>query len=202
MTIRMTACACLAFCAFAQPGRVEPAAGTWKTWALSSGSEFRVAPPPANSTDELAWVRAQDAAQQNATIAEQIRYWDAGSPGYRWVELISNRFNSGQPLTSFPHRVYTYVTMAIHDATIAAWDSKYFYNRPRSSEMDATIRTAVETPNSPSYPSEHAVVSFAAAAVLSYLLPGEAARFQDMADEAARSRLHAGVSSLPTISPA
>lgn len=77
----------------------------------------------------------------------------------------------------------------MHDATIAAWESKYFYNRRRPAEVDPTLRTRVATPNSPSYPSEHA----AAAAVLSCLLPDEAAYFQALAEEAGRSRLFAGV---------
>jgi membrane-associated phospholipid phosphatase len=81
----------------------------------------------------------------------------------------------------------------MHDATIAAWESKYFYNRRRPAEVDPTLRTRVATPNSPSYPSEHAAAAGAAAAVLSYLLPDEAAYFQALAEEAGRSRLFAGV---------
>ena len=27
-------------------GQIEPLAGTWKTWILRSGSEFRLPPPP------------------------------------------------------------------------------------------------------------------------------------------------------------
>jgi hypothetical protein len=46
-------------------------------------------------------------------------------------------------------------------------------------------------PDSPSYPSEHA--AHAAAAVLAYFTPGEAAAFQTMAEEAGWSRVIAGV---------
>ena len=83
--------------------------------------------------------------------------------------------------------------MAIYDATIAAWESKYFYNRPRPSEADATLPTALPTPRSPSYPSEHAAAAGAAATVLSYFFPDEASSFQAMAEEAAQSRVLAGV---------
>jgi hypothetical protein len=48
-------------------------------------------------------------------------------------------------------------------------------------------------PNSPSYPAEHAVAAGAAEAVLSYFYPSEAPLFRDMAEEAARSRLFAGL---------
>jgi hypothetical protein len=81
--------------------------------------------------------------------------------------------------------------MAMYDATIAAWESKYFYNRPWPSEVDASLRTRVPTPRSPSYPSEHAAA--AAAAVLGHLLPDEAESFRLLAEEAARSRLYPGV---------
>ena len=106
---------------------------------------------------------------------------------------MMNRFLLGQPLSAYPHRAFAYVSVAMHDATIAAWESKYFYNRRRPAEVDPTLRTRVATPNSPSYPSEHAAAAGAAAAVLSYLLPDEAAYFQALAEEAGRSRLFAGV---------
>ena len=107
-------------------------------------------------------------------------FWDAGSPGYRWIELVNNRVLAGQPIPN-THRVYTYLTMAMYDATIAAWELKYFYNRPRPSEVDATLPTALPTPRSPSYPSEHAAAAGAAATVLSYFFPDEASSFKAMA---------------------
>src|SRR5439155_13158013 len=51
----------------------------------------------------------------------------------------------------------------------------------------------VAVPRSPSYPSDYAATAFAAADVLSYLNPSEADSFRAMAEEAARSRLYAGV---------
>ena len=85
-------------------------------------------------------------------------------------------------------RLYPYVAIAIYDATIAAWDSKYAYNRPRPAELDASLTTRLSTPNSPSYPSEHAAVAAAAAGVLAYFFPNEANALNAWAEEAARSR--------------
>ena len=173
---------------------VEPGAGNWRTWVISSGKDYRVPPPPdaAATAAELAWLKGF-AAQSDPRAAEQINFWDAGAPGYRWIDLISNRNLQAQPLTAYPHRVMTYVALAIYDATIAAWESKYYYNRPRPSELDPTLRTALPTPNSPSYPSEHAAAAGAAAAVLAYMLPNEATHFNALAEEAARSRMLAGL---------
>ena len=45
--------------AYAQSGQIEPNAGTWKTWVIASGKDFRVPPPPdiAATTGELAQLR-------------------------------------------------------------------------------------------------------------------------------------------------
>jgi membrane-associated phospholipid phosphatase len=107
--------------------------------------------------------------------------------------VLTRRILEEQTILPNSHRIYTYLTMAIYDATIAAWESKYFYNRTRPSEMDPTLRTALPTPRSPSYPSEHAAAAGAAATVLSNFFPGEASSFQALAEEAARSRVHAGL---------
>ena len=66
----------------------------------------------------------------------RIAFWDAGAPGYQWIELVNKRVFAGQPLPPASHRIYTYMTMAMHDATIATWESKYFYKRPRPREVD------------------------------------------------------------------
>src|SRR5436190_2309542 len=149
---------------WAQPaGQIEPNAGTWKTWAISSGKDYRVPPPPdaAATKYELHWLH-DFVGQSDPRIAPEISFWDAGSPAYRWIDLISTRFLQGQPSSAYPHRVYAYVAMAMYDATVATWDSKYFYNRPRPSVADPTLQTILPTPQSPSYPSEHAAAAAAA----------------------------------------
>ena len=85
------------------------------------------------------------------------------------------------------------MALAIYDATIAAWESKYFYNRRRPSELDHHLPTALPVPNSPSYPSEHAAAAQAAATVLAYFLPAEAESFQTLAEQAGWSRVLAGL---------
>src|SRR5262245_11667994 len=146
--------------------QVEPAAGQWKTWVISSGKDYRVPPPPSPSETQAELRALADLISHNdQASAAQIAYWDAGAPAYRWIDLISNRLLAGTPTTAFAHRVYTYVSMAMYDATIAAWESKYYYNRPRPSDMDHKLPTAVDVPDRPSYPSEHAAAAQAAASV-------------------------------------
>jgi membrane-associated phospholipid phosphatase len=175
---------------------VEPNAGNWKTWVISSGKDYRVPPPPdAGATlAELAWLKSfsQD---NNPLIDAQVRFWNAGPPSYRWIDVVSDRLldTSKTPIGAFPNRAYLYVSLAIYDATIAAWDSKYAYNRKRPSALDPGITPRVDVPRSPSYPSDYAATAFAASEVLAYFNPSEADSFRAAAEEAARSRLSAGV---------
>lgn len=180
---------------FGAPRRgVEPGAGKWKTWMIPSGQAYRVPPPPgpAATRVELQWLR-QTTGNLDPTAVEQVRYWDAGAPAYRWMDMLERRITAGELLTAHPHRPLAYVALAMYDATIAAWDSKYAYNRPRPSLADPSVRTRVAVPDSPSYPSEHAAAAAAAAGVLAWFFPDHASAYHAMAEEAARSRLYAGV---------
>jgi len=150
------------------------------------------APPDEAATEaELSELRAV-AADRDAAALERIAYWDAGSPGYRWNEIaMQETVRAGMAIESY--RLMALLNAAIYDATIAAWDAKYAHTRPRPAIADAELSTAIPTPNSPSYPDEHAVTAGAATAVLAYLFPDDAERFAALATEAADSRVMAGV---------
>lgn len=175
---------------------IEPRAGTWKTWVLASGEQLRLPPPPDRDATaaEIGQLKAL-VGQRDAAARDRIAYWDAGAPGYRWNgilrdELVSHGVVTASGTTS-RHR--SLVAIAIYDAIIVAWDSKYAHMRPRPSEVDRTLETVVANPRSPSYPSEHAAAAGAASAVLAYLFPDHADAFAAKAKEAAQSRLLAGV---------
>jgi membrane-associated phospholipid phosphatase len=194
MALLLAGSCAIAPASFAQPGGIEPNAGAWKTWVISSGQEFRAPPPPDASATKAELEQLRDLVRRNdpQTYA-RIAFWDAGAPGYQWIELVNKRVFTGQPLPPASHRIYTYMTIAMHDATIATWESKYFYKRPRPKEVDTSLTPVLPTPNSPSYPSEHAAAAGAAATVLAYFFPNEAASLQAMAEEQAQSRVEAGV---------
>src|SRR5688572_16275019 len=69
-------------------GPVEAAAGRWKTWVLESGSQLRLPQPPSDSATDAESGELRDlAARRDAAALDQVAYWDAGSPGYRWNEI-------------------------------------------------------------------------------------------------------------------
>src|SRR6266481_8818204 len=168
--------------------QVEPGAGKWKTWVIPSGTTFRLPSPPDGeiTAAELRWVKECVSQRDQATLAA-IHFWDAGSPAYRWMQLAQQQVVSAGLPAPLQTRALALVAAAISDATVAAWDSKYAYNRLHPSQLDPTIAPVVAVPQSPSYPSEHAVTAGAAAAVLEYLFPDQATKLADMADEAATS---------------
>ena len=180
--------------AHALVAQVEPRAGTWLTWVVPSVDALRPQAPPtgADSASEIQALKAL-LATGDADSAAKVAYWDAGSPGYRWVQLASQKGLAQNLAPTLFTRAMALVNIAVYDATVVAWDSKYAYNRKHPSAADSSIVPSVGVPNSPSYPSEHAVAAGAASAVLAYLFPDQRDVYAGMADEAARSRMFAGV---------
>jgi hypothetical protein len=176
--------------------QMEPNAGTWKTWVLTSGRELRVQAPPSGdqTAAELAWLKSYVAATRpSAEPMRQMRFWTAGPPAYRWVEQMLNLIETRGFSNPKNARNFALLNVAMYDATVAAWDAKYAFNRPRPSAADSGIQTAIETPRSPSYPSEHAATAGAAAEILAYLYPADAQSFRYLGEEAARAALTAGI---------
>jgi len=132
-------------------------------------------------------------AESNSDTKAQVAYWDAGPPGYRWMQLASQQMLSQNVAAPLFTRGMALVSVAIYDSTIAAWDSKYAWNRPSPSTVDTTIQPMIAAPKVPAYPSEQAVVAGAASVVMSWLFPAMGETYTDLAEEAARSRVFAGV---------
>jgi hypothetical protein len=177
----------------APAAQVEPAAGAWSTWLLTSGDQLRLPPPPASAetASELADVQAL-AGQRDALALDRIGYWDAGAPGYRWTQRLVRYLEDHGIGGNRAARMMALMNVAIYDATVAAWDSKYAYNRPRPSDGVPGL-AAISPPASPSYPDEYAVAAGAASTVLSDAFPADTDMFSAWANEAANSREQAGV---------
>lgn len=184
-------------CVAASPGstfasteqqHVQAAPGT--TWLIASPGDLRLGPPPdeVETQSELAEVQAA-ADSRDAAALDRIRYWDAGAPQYRWTQRAVKYAQGHGVGGNRAFRMMALLEVAMHDATAATYDTKFSYSRSRPDPALA----AIAPPSTPSYPDEHASAAGAAASVLTYLFPTDAELFAGWADEAARSRLEAGV---------
>src|SRR5438105_12645260 len=75
--------------------QTEPGAVGWQTWIVPAVDRIRLAAPPdaAASAAELETVK-QLMSDSTAGGRTQVAYWDAGPPGYRWMQLASRQMLS------------------------------------------------------------------------------------------------------------
>lgn len=170
------------------PAQTEPAAGNWKTWFISSGQAHRLAPPPPDKKEIEAVIAQQEAL--DSAGRQQIKYWNAGAPSYRWQNLMSKLWMTDTAYNGILSNML--LSVATYDATIAAWDTKYAYKRPRPFDADGRIRLYAPNPESPSYPCEHSVAAGVATTMIAHFFPSMADSVQRMARRAMASRVAAG----------
>ncbi len=190
----------------AEPGKwngtnpILPLAGTWRTWVLSSGSELRPGPPPAYDSPQMAAEMAEVRTFPRTPKANSDAFfWEYASGGTRncwfWNEqltkrILESRLDANPPRTA---RAYAIESVAVYDAGVACWDAKYTYWQIRPFQLDPNWRPLFPTPNHPSYPAAHGCFSSAAAAAIASLFPRDAQTINALADQAAESRIWAGI---------
>jgi hypothetical protein len=159
--------------AFAPP--LEPLAGTWRTWNISSGSRFRPPPPPAFDSRpyERELREVYDVSQ--ALTDEQKRiadFWADGpgtvTPPGHWNQIALDLIRSYRLSDRAAARVLAALNTAQADAFVACWDSKFTYwsERPVTAirrEIDASWLSYIVTPPFPAYVSGHSSTSGAPA---------------------------------------
>ena len=167
----------------------NPSIPAWRfvtPFVLKRGSQFRVEGPPSLNSDEwaeefnetkrLGRIDSSDRTPEQTAIAlcgaePALPMWN------RVARSVSAERNTGLIENA---RLFALLNLAMVDATIACWDSKYVYRfwRPvtaiRDAETDGNASTEADpawtplraTPLHPEYPSAHATFSGAAARVL------------------------------------
>jgi hypothetical protein len=184
---------------------LEPLAGTWRTWNLSSGSQFRPGPPPSYGslrflTEMLeVYVVSKTLTAKQKQIAD---FWADGAgtvtPSGHWNAISIQLLGDAGWSLRATARLFAALNTAQADAFIACWDSKFTYWSIRPITV---IRRLIEpswssyivTPPFPSYVSGHSTTSGAASTVLSAFFPREESELTDLAEEAAVSRLYGGI---------
>ncbi|MBL8045165.1 MAG: phosphatase PAP2 family protein [Anaerolineales bacterium] len=170
-----------------------------KPWFLASADQFRAPPPPAFESPEFAAALAEVRQISDTRTEEQLRvakFWaDARfsiTPPGHW-NAIAAELLAGERDEVKTARILAYVNMALMDAGIAAWDTKYTYWLIRPFNADVDIKTPLLRPNHPSYVSGHSAFSAAAAEVLSAAFPAKREALWAIAQEASVSRVYAGI---------
>jgi membrane-associated phospholipid phosphatase len=126
-----------------------------------------------------------------------VHYWADGvgtyTPPGHWNAIAAEDFITKNFSEVRWARNMALLNMALMDASIVCWETKYFYFNPRPSQLDPAIKTVTGVPNFPAYISGHSTFSGAAAAVLSHIVPQRATAYKAMAEEASMSRMYGGI---------
>lgn len=183
-----------------RPVGLTPLYGQVQMWSVADVATTRVPPPPSFDSQEylddveLLKYYADNMTEEWRRIAN---FWQDGlgtyTPPGHWND-IANRYlveYKQNPLRTA--RLYAYLNMAMMDAGISCWDSKYYYHYPRPIQQIPGFETIAGTPNFPSYTSGHSVFSAAAAEILSEIFPQQTSLFRGWAEEAAISRVYGGI---------
>lgn len=201
--------------------------GGVRPFALNSAGTCPAPTPPAfeerassvfqRETEEVLRL-SQAATQEQRQIS---LYWaddplKTPTPAGHWGFIATDQLRQTQASLARAARVYARLHLALADAFIASWETKYSVNRMRpvtavQLTLDSQwVPSLMHTPPFPEYPSGHSVLSSAAAAVLEHEFgtrtrftdnthndrgwgPRSFASFRAAADEAAVSRLYAGI---------
>lgn len=177
-----------------------PMWGQVRPWLWESGSELRAPAPPAfnsqqfrDALDEV-W---QIAETRTAAQMEIARFWADGAGTYtppgHWNEIATQLIRERGFGDLQAARTLALMNVAMADAAIGCWDSKFTYWVIRPWQADSRVTTPIGQPPHPSYPSGHACFSGAGAKVLAALFPSEADDLERMAVEACDSRVYAGI---------
>jgi hypothetical protein len=156
-------------------------------FGLDDGAQFRSPPPPklrtgkyANDYIEVMLVGRLDSPFRPQDRTDVARFYAAASPVQVWNQAARQASAAEELTLSENARVFALLAMAICDASIAAYDTKYHFDfwRPitaiRNGDLDGNEQTVpdpqwlplINTPAFPSYASAHATLSGAAQAVL------------------------------------
>jgi membrane-associated phospholipid phosphatase len=205
--------------------------GTSRTFAITQAD--KLSNPPLPYTEQVGaalWNQAKQVYDINTPTLQFEQQWIAEfwsddaltltfSPPSRWIAIADQVVDKED--TDLALALYTFlkVGLALNDAGVACWHSKYFYNIERPVSY---IRRVIDpnwkphnpfTPSFPAYPSGHATFGAAASAVLTEIygpgysmtdrchegrtdflgMPRRFNSFNEMAEENAYSRVPLGV---------
>ncbi len=175
---------------------VGPLFGLQKTFILTSADEYQPPPPyPCGSKQDLQDVQSVVIAQDSITSEEVtiVHKWADRPPPTIWNNWLDDRIANHSLNTFEAARASVYLNVGMYDAFVSCWATKYTYWTARPYQRIPGFVPVITTPNFPSYASGHSTISSAASLIMAQLFPEEASFFIAQAQEAAISRLWAGI---------
>lgn len=161
---------------------------------------LRPGPPPSTGSDEFHQenVAAYNQIKNPTRDQERIvQYWADGigtyTPPGHWNAIAAEDFIRENYSEVRWARNMALLNMTLMDAGIVCWNTKYYYFNPRPTQMIPAVKTLTGIPNFPSYISGHSTFSESAATILGHFIPANAAKYEAMSREAARSRFISGI---------
>jgi membrane-associated phospholipid phosphatase len=169
-------------------------------WFMTSGDQFRPAPPPQYlspafnaDVDKVLAITSGLTEKQRAIALGWAYGANTYTPVGYWNELAAKYVAADGLDESEAAKVFGLMSAAVFDALIAAFEAKYHYWTLRPHQANPAITTVFPVPNYPAYPSGHGSVSGASARVLARAFPKRASKLNALANEAAISRIYAGI---------
>jgi len=166
-------------------------------FTMKNTSQFRVGPPP--SLGSQVWRKDYEEIKDIGSLFSSTRTPEQTEIGYFWADSGPVMWQSALRDISRTYlhdigttaRMYALADVALADAQIACWDSKYFYNfwRPITAirlgdqdgnpgtDADPDWQPLINTPNFPEYTSGHATTSGAIAHALRLFFGRDQMRF-------------------------
>ena len=165
---------------FAQYARAKP-------WVLKSADQFRPGPPPALSSalyardyNETKTIGGAKSTVRTPQQTEAVKFWTQDNLGPAW-QAAARQLSTAKKLgLAETARLFALLNMGVANTFINDWDAKFTYNfwRPvtaiRNGDQDSNDATEREpgwtplnaTPMHPEYPSQAAIISGTAVAIM------------------------------------
>lgn len=195
---------------FARGGKIDAGAmaGQWQTWLLAPNDSFAIPPPPeyGSMLDRLELEKVRYAvARRHAEDEEALYFWQGAhgfekgarhdniTPAGVWQNILFIEYGRQRVSDAEYAGIQKILAESLADSFTVAWRVKYQYWTQRPSMRIEDLPILFNDPPFPSYVSGHSAISATAATVLSALRPDQAETWRANADDAAHSRLLAGI---------
>ncbi len=181
-------------------------AHVWKTWVIDVDNlTISASPKQGSLADQITLEETREVVAKRTFDDEEILFFWEGIDNFLSTNpesitvagIWQNIFfvEAEKFLTDAAYaKNQKILAQGVADALISSWKNKYMYLTPSPSMRLPNLDILLGDSLVSSYPSEHAVVSFAAATILNELVPQKKELWELHANNAANSRLLAGVS--------